>query len=351
MTFADYMDAALYDPEEGYYSTRVALGFEGDYLTAPDLGAHFGRSLARAFADCWTLLGKPAAWDVVEAGAGRGTLLRDVLLSLERERPDAARGVHPAILEVSPRLRAEQSAALEGRDLRWASDPRALAPIQGVVYANEILDAFPVHVLVRSDDGIREVYVDESGGRLVETLRAPATGDLRYRVPESLPHGGRWEVSPEAEGWVASLAAALTRGYVIFVDYGGDEAELLTRLGSGTVRGFSRHRLIADPYAEPGAHDLTASVNFTAIRRAAEGAGFTFAGSASQRDALLALGIRDVASRPTTPVEQLRDYGRRSAIDTLLEPSGFGGFRVMCFAKDAPIDGLRMFGDREARAR
>ncbi len=351
LSFADYMEAALYDPGEGYYSTRVALGFDGDYLTAPDLGAHFGRSLSRAFADCWTLLGKPTTWDLVEAGAGRGTLLRDILVSLERERPDAARGVLPAIVEVSPRLRTEQASALDGRDLRWASDPRALAPLQGVLFANEILDAFPVHVLARTAEGISEVFVDTSAGSLVEALRAPSSSDLRYRVPESLPIGGRWEVSPRAESWVAALAAALTRGYVLFVDYGGDEAELLTRLGSGTVRGFSRHRFIPDPLSDPGTHDLTASVNFTAIRRAAEGAGFTFAGRASQRDVLLALGIRDVASRPATPIEQLRDFGRRSAIDTLLDPSGFGGFQVMCFAKDAPIDGLRMFGARQQAAR
>ena len=350
LSFAEYMEAALYDPGEGYYSTRVALGFEGDYLTAADLGAHFGRSLARAFADCWALLGKPAAWDLVEAGAGRGTVLRDALVSLERERPDAARGVRPAIVEVSPRLVAEQASALDGRDLRWASDPRALAPLHGVLYANEILDAFPVHVLTRTADGISEVFVDAQDGRLVEALRPPSSPDLRYRVPESLPIGGRWEVSPRAEGWVAGLAAALTRGYVLFVDYGGDEAELLTRLGSGTVRGFSRHRLLTDPLGDPGAHDLTASVNFTAIRRAAEGAGFTFAGRASQRDVLLALGIRDVASRPATPIEQLRDYGRRSVIDTLLDPSGFGAFQVICFAKDAPVEGLRIFASRSARA-
>ncbi|MDQ2951583.1 MAG: SAM-dependent methyltransferase, partial [Chloroflexota bacterium] len=86
LSFAEYMEAALYDPDDGYYSTRVALGFEGDYLTAPDLGPHFGRSLARAFVDLWTHLGKPPSWDLVEAGAGRGTLLRDVLTFLERER-------------------------------------------------------------------------------------------------------------------------------------------------------------------------------------------------------------------------------------------------------------------------
>jgi SAM-dependent MidA family methyltransferase len=352
ISFADYMESALYDGEDGYYTQRVALGFEGDYLTAPDLGSHFGRSFARAFADQWALLGKPAAWDLVEAGAGRGTLLRDVLTSLERERPDAAKGVRPAIVEVSPRLRAEQSSALEGRDLRWASDPRALAPLQGVIYANEILDAFPVQILARVDEGVREVAVGERDGALVEVLRAPEPSDLRYRVPESLPVGGRWEVSPRAESWVASLAAALTRGYVLFVDYGGDEAELLTRLGGGTVRGFSRHRLLADPFTEPGAHDLTASVNFTAIRRAAEGAGFTFVGRTTQRDALNALGIRDVAGRPVTPVDQLRDYSRRNAIDTLLDPSGFGGFQVVCFAKDAPTEGLRMFAAPSgARAR
>jgi len=351
LSFADYMEAALYDPDEGYYTARAALGFEGDYLTAPDLGTHFGRSFARAFADCWALLGKPASWDLVEAGAGRGTLLRDVLVALERERPDATRGVRPAIVEVSPRLRTEQVSALDGRDLRWASDARALAPLQGVIYANEILDAFPVHILAREDDGIREVFVAEKEGRLVETLRPPSSPDLRYRVPESLPVGGRWEVSPRAESWVAALAAALTRGYLLFVDYGGDEAELLTRLGSGTVRGFSRHQLVADLFTEPGGHDLTASVNFTAIRRAAEGAGFMFAGRASQRDVLLALGIRDVASRPATPIDQLREYGRRSAIDTLLDPAGFGAFQVVCFAKDAPIEGLRMFTPREVRAR
>ncbi|HEV8654367.1 MAG TPA: SAM-dependent methyltransferase [Candidatus Limnocylindria bacterium] len=350
MTFAEYMEAALFDPQDGYYTSRVALGFEGDYLTAPDLGPHFGRALARAFVDLWLQLGKPAAWDLVEAGAGRGIFLRDVLVALERERPDSARGARPTIVEVSPRLREQQSAALAGRDLRWASDPRALAPVHGVIFANEVLDAFPVHVLARTAEGVREAFVEEHAGVLTETLRAPSHPDLSWRVPERLPQGGRWEVSPAAEGWVASLGAALTGGYVLFVDYGGDENELLTRLGAGTLRGFSRHRLMSDPFAEPGAHDLTASVNFTAIRRAAEGAGFVFAGRATQRDALLALGIREATARPETPIEQLRALGRRSAIDTLLDPNGFGAFEFVCFAKDAPTEGLRMFAGARSDA-
>jgi SAM-dependent MidA family methyltransferase len=342
------MEAALFDPQDGYYTSRVALGFEGDYLTASDLGPHFARALARAFADLWAQLGKPAAWDLVEAGAGRGIFLRDVLGAPARARPEAAKAARPTIVEVSPRLREQQSTTLAGRDLRWASDARALAPVQGVIFANEVLDAFPVHVLVRSAEGVREVFVQENGGVLSETLRPPSLPDLGWRVPEGLPTGGRWEVSPAAEGWVASLGSALTRGYVVFVDYGGDENELLTRLGAGTLRGFSRHRLVTDPYVDAGTQDLTASVNFTAIRRAAEGAGFVFAGRSTQRDALLALGIREATPRADTPIDQLRALGRRSAIDTLLDPNGFGGFELVCFAKDAPTEGLRMFAARAA---
>src|SRR5437867_11996500 len=155
------MEAALFDPQEGYYTSRVALGFEGDYLTASDLGPHFARALAKAFVDLWTQLGKPAAWDLVEAGAGRGVFLRDVLGALERERPEAAKGARPTIVEVSPRLREQQSAALAARDLRWASDARALAPVQGVIFANEGRHALPVHVRVRTADGPRAAAVHE----------------------------------------------------------------------------------------------------------------------------------------------------------------------------------------------
>jgi len=166
--------------------------------------------------------------------------MRDLLSALERERSDAVRGVRPAIVEVSPRMRGQQSLALEGRDLRWASVAHSLAPIKGVLFANEVLDAFPVHVLIRTPEGVRELFVGEENGALVEVLRAPSQ-DLRWRVPESVPLGGRWETSPAAEGWVASLAGTLVSGYVVLVDYGGEETDLLTRDGAGTIRGFARH--------------------------------------------------------------------------------------------------------------
>lgn len=347
LTFAQYMDAALYDPEHGYYSTRARIGFDGDYLTSGELGPVFGRLLARAAVELWQALGKPAGWDLVEAGAGRGTTLRDLLAALPQVNPTAARGARPAIIEVSPRLREQQARTLEGQDLRWVSSPRALAPIHGVVLANEVLDAFPVHVLVRTDEGVREAHVDERDGRLIEVLRAPSTPDLRWRMPESVAVGGRWEVSPAAEGWVASLGAALAGGYLLFIDYGDEEPGLLAREGNGTVRGFARHRLLEDPFADPGAHDLTATVNFTAIRRAAEGAGLELAGSATQREVLIALGAREATVRPTTPIQQLRAASGRAATEILLDPNGFGAFRVVCYAKAAPRDGLRLFAPTE----
>jgi SAM-dependent MidA family methyltransferase len=343
ISFADYMEAALFDPADGYYTRHATLGFEGDYITSSDLGPAFARSLARAFVDLWSHLGKPAAWDLVEAGAGRGTLMRDLLAALERERHEAARGARPAIVEVSPRMRAQQVTVLDGRDVRWASDMRNVAPVRGIVFANEVLDTFPVHVLVRAREGAREVFVTQENGALTETLRAPSRADLRWRIPDAVPLGGRWEVSPAAEGWIASVGAALASGYVVLVDYGGDERELLTREGGGTVRGFARHRLVADPFAHPGRTDLTASVNFTAIRRAAEASGLRLVGIATQREVLSALGIREVTVHSTTPVERLRAASRRSAVEVLLDPNGLGAFKVVCFAKDAPMDTLRMF--------
>lgn len=345
ITFADYMDAALFDPEDGYYMTRAAIGFgEGDdFFTSADLGPHFGRALSRLATDVWVALGRPQGWDVVEAGAGRGTVLWELLGSLERERPDAARGARPAIVEVSPRLREQQASALGGRELRFATSVRGLAPIHGLIFANEVVDAFPVHVLVRTPGGVREVYVEEQEGELVEGLRPPGQADLRWRVPEALPVGGRWEVSVAAEGWIAQVAAALGSGYLLIVDYADDEAGLLGRMGSGTVRGFSRHRLVDDPLRDPGKIDLTATVNLTAIRRAAEGAGLRVVASTTQREMLLALGAREATARPTTPLDRLREASRRSAADVLLDPNGLGAFRAVLFAKDAPATGIRGF--------
>lgn len=338
------MEAALFDPEDGYYTTKAAIGFEdADFFTSADLGPAFGRALARLAVDAWVAIGRPPAWDLVEAGSGKGIVMRDLLAALERDRADAARGVRPAIVEVSPRLREQQVVALAGREMRWASAAHALAPIHGLIFANEVLDAFPVHVLVRTDDGVREVYVEEREGELVEALRPPSHADLRWRVPQALPIGGRWEVSTAAESWVAQVAAALTRGYLLLIDYADDEAGLLARMGAGTVRGFSRHRLIGDPLQRPGEIDITATVDVTAIRRAAEGAGLRLAGSGTQRDVLIALGVREPAARPSTPLEQVRAASRRSAVDTLLDPRGLGAFRVLLFAKDAPAEGFRAF--------
>ncbi|MBI2724276.1 MAG: SAM-dependent methyltransferase [Chloroflexi bacterium] len=344
ITFADLMEAALFDPEAGYYMTRAAIGFEdGDYFTSAELGPGFGRALARLASEAWSALGRPAAWDLVEAGAGRGTVMRDLLAALEHERGEAARAARPAIVEVSPRLREQQRLALTGHEMRWATAATALAPIRGLVFANEVLDAFPVHVLVKTDVGVREVHIGLEGDRVFEVLRAPSHPDLRWRVPETLPVGGRWEVSRAAESWVAQTAAAIATGYLLLIDYADDEQGLLARRGAGTVRGFSRYRLVGDPLAALGEIDLTATVNITAITRAAEGAGLRLIGSGTQRDVLLALGVRETAATSDSAIERLRRASRRSAAELLIDPNGLGAFRVLLFARDAPADGFRAF--------
>ncbi len=137
-----------------------------------------------------------------------------------------------------------------------------------------------------------------------------------------------------------------TADQFLFIDYGDDEPGLLARLGEGTLRGFSRQHIVSDPLRRPGEVDVTATVNVTAIRRAAEGAGLRLAGTSTQRDVLLALGVREPAARASSPLEQLRAASRRSAVDTLLDPNGLGAFRVLLFAKDAPATGFRAFTQR-----
>ncbi|CAN5227185.1 SAM-dependent methyltransferase [soil metagenome] len=343
ITFAEYMEAALYDSEYGYYATRARIGFEGDFLTASDLGPAFGQLLARAAADLWRTLGQPAEWDLVEAGAGMGTTMRDLLGALPREAAAAASGARPAIVEVSQPLREQQARALPGGALRWAASPRELAPINGVVFANELLDALPFHVLVRTPAGVAEAFVGEEQGRLAEVFGAPSLARLYSRIPEALPVGGRWEVSLAAELWIEELAKSLTRGYLLVLAYADDEAGLLARRGAGTVRGCARHRLLEDPLAAPGEHDITATVDLTAVARAAERAGLREVGRGTQRDVLIALGALDPTRSAPAPLERLRAASRRAATSALLDPNGFGAFTVVCFAKNAPAGTTRMF--------
>ena len=350
LPFAEYMELALHHPRLGYYARAARRsGRAGDFLTSVDSGAVFGELLARQFAEMWRLVrrggdgngdGAPA---LVEAGAGNGRLARDVLDHAAAACPELYRDLRLTLVERSPAARAAQAATLGAHAARLAAaGPGLPAAVRGVLFANELLDALPVHPIVMTARGLREVYVDRAGDRLVERLGA-VTAPVRDHVARfgvRLEPGWRAEVSPAAVAWVGAAARRLTRGFLVLIDYGHEARELYSPThAQGTLTCYRRHRAAvggeggrAAPWlAAPGACDITAHVDLTAVRAAAEAAGLRTLAVLDQTYFLLGLAAADCeAAGPRAGGGLLR----RLALKTLLVPGGPGStHKVLIFGK------------------
>lgn len=360
ITFADYMELALYHPEYGYYARAARRsGRAGDFLTSVDVGPVFGELLAAQLADMWRVLASET-FDLVEAGAGSGLLARDLLDAAAKRDETFYAAVRLHLAERSAQARAAQPETLGPHVRTLASTQDTLPPtITGAVLANELLDALPVHIVVMTRSGLREVYVAATDGRLVERLDAPSTAELEGYLDSMgarLQPGWRAEVSLAAGAWVRDAARRLQRGFLLLIDYGHEADELYSaRHADGTLVSYRRHLAGAatagakrpgmagvGPLANPGGCDLTAHVNLTAVRRAAEAAGLHTIGLLDQTYFLLALAA---AEGLLTDTEGSREgLKRRLALKTLTWPGGLGStHKVMIFGKDVaapPLKGL-----------
>jgi SAM-dependent MidA family methyltransferase len=386
MTFARFMALALYHPQLGYYSGggtgREPLGWSGDYITSSDVHSLWGWALARQLHQMWDLLGQPPRFDVIEPGAGRGTLARDVWAYARAQAPDWARALRYTLVDraaaTSPlrRARAERLAAdlatlpVPAGAVEWAADPRDLAPgsLVGVIVSNELVDALPVHVVEKRGETLAEMYVtgEEHSGRLVEWLGAPSAQAVAtyldtFHVPwRHYPDGWRGEVRLAAGPWLREAAAPLARGFVLTIDYGDTARRLYTRdRRHGTLLGYAHHRIVEHPLSQPGQQDLTAHVNFTALIEAGRALGLRHVGLTTQADFLRGAGIREEAERiaslryPAAESERHTDRGQADylrkrallgAVATLLNPHGLGGFRVLVQQRGVPGAGRRLLG-------
>lgn len=336
MPFARFMELALYDPDGGYYRASDARpGRSGDFLTAPELHPIFGEMLGRAVVDAWEGLGRPDPFVVAEHGAGDGALAIPML----RGAPDTIR-YRP--VEVDER----RLDALRDR-LRDAGLVDRLTDAErfdGMVIANEVLDALPVHRVRRRGDLLRELAVAIAhDGSFVEVEIEPTTPKLGERLEDEgieLVDGQTAELSLSVDDWIAEATAPLRRGIVVLIDYGYAAAELYdpVRRRNGTLRAYLRHQVSDDPYRFVGRQDLTAHVDVTAVERAAHAAGLETLGITTQAEALIGLGIEDrlraIQADPATTIE---DYALlRSSLLRLLDPAAMGRFRFMVFARDWP---------------
>jgi len=366
LTVAAFMDVALYDPDLGYYArTAQRSGRAGDFFTSVDIGPLFGELLETQIAEMAGILAGlktratsdvaqdfSPAFDLVEAGAGNGRLSADILRAASRRDPRFYERIRLHLTEASASAREAQRMTLAGGpdDLdvneRLASSSQSLPPsFEGVLIANELLDALPVHQVVMRAGGLREVYVDACDDRLITREGPPSTPALAGyldRLGVVLEPGWRVEINLRALDWIHDVAGRLERGFVILVDYGHEARELYSPShASGTLTTFARHTMAGPEtspdtpswLAQPGERDITCHVDFTSIRAAAEAEGLTTLGFLDQTYFLLALAN---LSNPSN-LSHLSDPSslkNRLALKTLLMPGGLGStHKVMIFGK------------------
>jgi SAM-dependent MidA family methyltransferase len=332
ISFARYMELALYAPELGYYSGGAAkLGKDGDFTTAPEITPLFGQTVAQI---AGRLMAQSAP-QILEFGAGSGKLAQDILSELAAQKVPVHRYT---ILEVSAELRARQRHTLRGfPQVQWIDTlPEAFS---GVVLANEVLDAMPVHLVVKTDTGWKERGIGLSNKHFVFRDHVCDAAILQ-QIPEaeSLPLGYLTEVHPVATGFMRSVADMLQGGYretgfggaALLIDYGFPEHEYyLPQRDQGTLMCHYRHHSHTDPFYLPGLQDITAHIDFSAIARAAMDGGLEMLGYMNQARFLIDAGIGDLLLR--TPLEdKVRYLPRANAVQKLTSTAEMGElFKVL----------------------
>jgi len=305
MPFSRFMEMALYEPGLGYYSAGLhKLGASGDFVTAPELGSLFAACLARQVGEMADRLG---TYDILEAGAGTGKLAADLLAELPQDRlPQRYR-----ILERSADLRQVQrefiSAAVPdlADRLEWLDQPPE-SSWQGVLLANEVLDALAVERFEIREGGVDQLCITAGEGRFSWCQR-PAPADLQQAVEQTLATCGRRfrpgyrsEINLHLSGWVAEVTREMTRGLALFIDYGYPRQEYyLPERTDGTLMCHYRHQAHDDVFFWPGLQDITAWVDFTALAEAADEHGLDVEGYSSQSMFLLGCGLDQVLSERT----------------------------------------------------
>jgi SAM-dependent MidA family methyltransferase len=353
LTFAEFMQLALYAPGLGYYSAGThKFGSAGDFVTAPEISPLFARSIAKQGQQILNQFKNDG--DILELGAGTGVLAADILLALEA---DDALPKHYYILELSADLRQRQQALLQERVPQLYSrviwlDTLPEKPLQGLILANEVLDAMPVHKF-KIEQGIKEYYVTQANGQLAWHCDVASTKELERRLQQyqlNLPQNYESEINLALPAFIASLNASLNAGLILLIDYGFPRAEYYhPQRDTGTLMCHYRHYAHDNPLILPGLQDMTAHVDFTAIAEAAIEAGLRVAGFTNQANFLLNCGI--IEKVMTEDLTSDQQWMLSQEIKKLTLPSEMGElFKVIALTKNVS-DALLGFNLFDQRAR
>ncbi|MFL2562181.1 MAG: class I SAM-dependent methyltransferase [Arenicellales bacterium] len=338
LPFDQYMDMVLYAPGLGYYATGTRkFGQGGDFVTAPEIGPLFGRSLAREVGLVLETIDDAC---LLEFGAGSGALAQSLIEALSADGRLPSRY---CILEISPDLRERQRQRLEplaehhGLKIEWL-EQLPDEPLQGVILANEVVDAFAVtrFCVIQGRPWRAGISIDGDGfaWEWIDDLD-PDSGAAKIVQQYELVEGYISEVCPRAQAWIHALGVSLQRGLALVIDYGFPAREYyLPERSQGTLRCHYQHRAHNDPLILPGIQDVTCHVNFSALAEAGQTAGFDVLGYTSQESYLLALGLLDLATPQPEDDENVM-LSRAAEVKQLILPSQMGeAFKVMALGKN-----------------
>ena len=345
LTFAEYMRECLYHPVHGYYSRGEAKRF-ADYYTSVDVHPIFGRLLARQCDEMWQQLDRPREFLLVEVGAGVGRLAGHILEFAKAQLPGFYQSLHYIAVERSPSRSKQLSARLSRFVQEGKCRPSIEIPLRiaaGCLFSNELLDALPVHRVFQQKTTLSEVFVSCDGTRFLELslpLSTCAISDYFAAQQITLEDGQHGEAGLEACDWITKIARRLDRGFVLTIDYGHEAGDLFdSHHMAGTVLAYANHRANEDFYAAPGEQDLTAHVNFTALRLWGQRHGLETLGLVTQTAFLLALGKgNDFADLYDDGMDEADRIRARLQLKTLIFPEGMGErFHVLVQQKGIPV--------------
>lgn len=349
ITFEQFMEAALYDPEFGYYmSKETKIGREGDFYTSSHLHPVFGVMLGRQIEEMWELMGRPEDFNIVEVGSGAGYICKDMLEYMkEREFFDSLNYI---IVELNPAMREKQRGLLSefSHEVQWFSSLNQVKDIRGCVFSNELLDAFPVHI-VQMDEVLKEIYVNVEGNGLGEELGPLSTNDIiEYLEGFSieLEKGYRTEVNLRIKEWLNSINNSLIEGFIITIDYGYSAQDYYSEdRNRGTLMCYHRHQFNENPYKNIGEQDITAHLNFSSVMKCGEEIGIKTIGFCSQGAFLVSLRIDEEIKRlDLSSKDYLFELAR---IKGLILPQGMGeSHKVIVQYKGDNIAKLKGFSIR-----
>ncbi len=336
VTFAEFMEAALYGPHGGYYT---GAGPDADYYTSPAAHPAFGALIAVRLSRMWEAMGRPGRFTAVEMGSGSGLLACDIVGYARRALGPFADALDYVTVDRARSGRADDAVR------HVVASRMPFAGVVGCVLSNELLDAFPVRRFEVRDGRVLEVYVVARDGRLVEEMDEPSTPGLADYVEGlgvDLRDGFRGEMNTGIAPWSADVAASLERGFVLTIDYGYVREELGPAGTADTVQGYYRHTGGASPYERVGEQDLTAHVDFTHVVEEGRRAGLLPFSLRSQGRFLDEAGLRVWIERMRRePMPEPHRMANLVGMRDLIKPDGLGAFKVLLQAKDdASLDGL-----------